>query len=139
MPIQDDDQPLFNIGVVAQLLQVHPETLRIWERNHLIEPKRKNRQRLYSNNDLKRLKFIHNLINKIGLNLAGVQQVIIMYSCWKGKKCPASHINKQGQAINRNKPCWRELGSFCLMVQDQADLCGTCKYFQSERKNEGTI
>ncbi|MDD2443054.1 MAG: MerR family transcriptional regulator, partial [Desulfotomaculaceae bacterium] len=79
MPIQDDDQPLFNIGVVAQLLQVHPETLRIWERNNLIEPKRKNRQRLYSNNDLKRLKFIHNLINKKGLNIAGVQQVIVMY------------------------------------------------------------
>ncbi len=135
MSIWDDDQPMFNIGVVAQLLQVHPETLRIWEKNNLIEPNRKNRQRLYSNNDLKRLKFVHHLINDKGLNIAGVQQVIAMYPCWMIKKCPGSQIRNQGEAVNQNKPCWLEMGLYCLVIQDQADLCSTCKFFQEGCSN----
>ncbi len=128
MPIWDDDQPMLNIGVVAQLLQVHPETLRIWEKNKLIEPARRNKQRLYSNNDLKKLKFIHHLINDKGLNIAGVQQVIAMYPCWKIKSCPGSQL-KNKEVVNQSKPCWRELGSYCLVVRDQTDLCSTCKYY----------
>ena len=131
MSIWDDDQPMFNIGVVANLLQVHPETLRIWEKNTLIGPTRKNRQRLYSNNDLKRLKFIHQLINEKGLNIAGVQQVISMYPCWKIRKCPGRQLRNNEDSVNRSKPCWQESGSFCLVVQDQADLCSTCKLFQN--------
>lgn len=132
MPILDQDQPVFNIGVVAQLLQVHPETLRIWEKNNLIEPSRKNRQRLYSKNDLKQLKFIHHLINEKGLNIAGVQQVLSMYPCWKNKKCPNGPDRGQGKAVNQTKSCWQELGTFCLVVQDQSDFCRNCRYFKDE-------
>lgn len=131
MTIWNDDLPMFNIGVVAQLLQVHPETLRIWEKNRLIEPIRKNRQRLYSNNDLRRLKFIHQLINEKGLNIAGVQQIISMYPCWKIKKCPGSNLRSEQDSVNYNKPCWQEEGSYCLLVQDQTDLCSTCRHFNN--------
>lgn len=134
MPVWDDDQPMFNIGVVAQLLEVHPETLRIWEKNNLIKPTRKNKQRLYSNNDLKRLKFIHQLINERGLNIAGVQQVISMYSCWHLKTCPGSRLknnNPDQEIVNQHKPCWFESGSYCLVIHDRADLCNSCQFFRA--------
>lgn len=112
MSTWDDDQPALNIGIIAQFLQVHPETLRIWERNGLILPARKNKQRLYSNNDLKRLRFIHHLINEKGLNIAGVQQVLAMYSCWKNKSCQDSQILNKYESINKSKACWKKEGVF---------------------------
>jgi len=135
MSTWDDDKPMLNIGIVAQFLEVHPETLRIWEKNNLIHPARKNKQRLYSNNDLKRLKFIHNLINIKGLNIAGVQQVLAMYSCWKTKSCQDSYARNKSETVNRSKPCWKEDGSYCIVIQDQADLCNNCKYYQNNYRN----
>lgn len=54
----DEDQGLYTIGTVSELLEEHPETLRVWERNDLIRPDRKGYQRKYSNNDVLRLKFV---------------------------------------------------------------------------------
>jgi DNA-binding transcriptional MerR regulator len=64
-----EKKPLYTIGVVADLISVHPETLRVWERHGLLKPHRRNAQRLYTDDDLKRLSFIQELIAK-GLNLA---------------------------------------------------------------------
>ena len=55
---RDKKQPLFMISVVSELLGVHPQTLRLYEREGLIRPKRLNRQRLYSEEDIERLTFI---------------------------------------------------------------------------------
>ena len=63
----NENTPMYTIGIVAELLGVHQETLRIWERNSLISPQRKNTQRLYSNNDLKKLKKTINYNNTLGL------------------------------------------------------------------------
>lgn len=131
MSAWDDDKPMLNIGVVAQFLEVHPETLRIWEKNNLINPVRRNRQRLYSSNDLKRLKFIHNLINVKGLNIAGVQQVIAMYPCWKTISCRAGQVKNKHKAVNTSKPCWKEENTYCVVIQDQADLCNNCEYVKN--------
>ncbi|OPX90035.1 MAG: HTH-type transcriptional regulator GlnR [Pelotomaculum sp. PtaB.Bin104] len=135
MTTWDDDKPALSIGIIAQFLQVHPETLRIWERNGLIQPARKNKQRLYSNNDLKRLKFIHHLINEKGLNIAGVQQVLAMYSCWKNRSCQDSQIMNKDESMNKSKPCWKKEGYFCTVIQDQADLCSNCKFYQEGCRN----
>ena len=65
----------------------HPETLRVWERNDLLRPDREGYQRKYSNNDVKRLKFIKYLMHEKGLNIAGVKQLTSMYSCWYKRNC----------------------------------------------------
>jgi MerR family transcriptional regulator/heat shock protein HspR len=52
------DKSLYAIGVVSEILDVHPETIRVWERRGLIQPSRRGGKRLYSDNDLKRLRFI---------------------------------------------------------------------------------
>jgi len=132
MVISDDDMPLYGIGVVAELIGVHPETLRIWERNGLIKPARQNRQRLYSNNDLRKLTYVHHLIEKKGLNIAGVKQVVDLYPCWWLKNCPGGRAQKTTEFANLAKPCWKHEGTYCFTVNDKADYCQGCTLCQRE-------
>ena len=72
-----DDRPRYMISVAADLVGVHPQTLRIYENKGLIRPKRTaGNTRLYSEADLDRLRLIQRLTNELGLNLAGVEQVL---------------------------------------------------------------
>ena len=72
-----DDRPRYMISVAADLVGMHPQTLRIYESKGLIRPRRtKGNTRLYSDGDLERLRLIQQLTNELGLNLAGVEQVL---------------------------------------------------------------
>ena len=72
-----DDRPRYMISVAADLVGMHPQTLRIYESKGLIRPNRtKGNTRLYSEVDLERLRLIQQLTNELGLNLAGVEQVL---------------------------------------------------------------
>jgi len=65
------------ISVAAELVGMHPQTLRIYESKGLLRPKRTaGNTRLYSEADLERLRLIQGLTNELGLNLAGVEQVL---------------------------------------------------------------
>jgi len=131
-----EDQPVYPIGVVAGMLEVHPETLRIWERNGIIRPARRGQRRYYSNLDLKRLDFVHDLIEKDGLNLAGVSRVVKMYPCWQRKYCSGGKSQSSRKWINPSKPCWKEAGTYCLRVEDKAELCSGCKLRKGQRSCE---
>ena len=72
-----DDRPRYMISVAADLVGMHPQTLRIYESKGLIRPKRTaGNTRLYSEADLDRLRLIQRLTNELGLNLAGVEHVL---------------------------------------------------------------
>jgi MerR family transcriptional regulator/heat shock protein HspR len=72
-----DERPRYMISVAADLVGMHPQTLRIYESKGLIRPQRtKGNTRLYSEADLDRLRLIQQLTNELGLNLAGVEQVL---------------------------------------------------------------
>lgn len=72
-----DDRPRYMISVAAELVGMHPQTLRVYESRGLIRPKRTGgNTRLYSDADLERLRLIQQLTNELGLNLAGVEQVM---------------------------------------------------------------
>jgi MerR family transcriptional regulator, heat shock protein HspR len=68
---------VFMISVAAELAQMHPQTLRIYEQRGLIEPKRSPKgTRLYSQEDVERLRRIQEMTSGLGLNLAGVERVL---------------------------------------------------------------
>jgi MerR family transcriptional regulator/heat shock protein HspR len=68
---------VYIISVAARLLEMHPQTLRKYERVGLVQPSRTGGQlRLYSNDDLLRLRVIRRLVDELGLNLAGVRLVL---------------------------------------------------------------
>jgi MerR family transcriptional regulator/heat shock protein HspR len=70
-------EPVFIISVAARLLEMHPQTLRKYEREGLIAPSRTTGNlRLYSDDDLERLRQVKYLVGERGLNLAGVQLVL---------------------------------------------------------------
>ncbi len=74
-----DERPLYMISVAAELAGVHPQTLRIYERKHLITPKRSaGNTRLYSQADIERLRLIQQLTQDEGVNLAGVERILEM-------------------------------------------------------------
>lgn len=69
----------YHISSVAEMYRIHPQTLRLYEREGLLKPSRsEGNTRLYSDEDLKRLELILNLIRDLGVNLAGVEVVINM-------------------------------------------------------------
>jgi MerR family transcriptional regulator/heat shock protein HspR len=71
------DRGVFMISVAAELAEMHPQTLRMYEQRGLIEPKRSPKgTRLYSQNDVERLRRIQQMTAELGLNLAGVEQVL---------------------------------------------------------------
>jgi MerR family transcriptional regulator, heat shock protein HspR len=71
-----DDRGVFMISVAAELAEMHPQTLRMYEQRGLIEPKRSPKgTRLYSHADVERLKRIQQMTAEMGMNLAGVERV----------------------------------------------------------------
>jgi MerR family transcriptional regulator/heat shock protein HspR len=75
----DNDRPRYMISVAAELVGMHPQTLRIYEQKGLVRPKRTaGNTRLYSDSDVERLRLIQQLTSEVGLNLVGVAQVLHM-------------------------------------------------------------
>ena len=73
------DKPVFTLSVAADLLGMHPRTLRIYEEERLVVPYRTDTQRRrYSQNDIKRFQFIQHLTQRLHVNLAGVRIILEM-------------------------------------------------------------
>jgi MerR family transcriptional regulator/heat shock protein HspR len=76
---QGRDTPLYMISVVSELLDVHPQTLRLYEREGFIRPRRtRGNTRLYSERDVEEVRRVLHLTRDLGVNLAGVEVVLEM-------------------------------------------------------------
>ena len=81
MASHDETRPVYMISVAAELAGMHPQTLRIYEQRGLIEPNRSPKgTRLYSQEDVERLRRIQELTSQLGMNLAGVERVFELES-----------------------------------------------------------
>jgi MerR family transcriptional regulator/heat shock protein HspR len=77
--VSDSGKPLYLIGVVAEMLKLHPQTLRLYERKGLIRPSRSvGRTRMYSAEDVDDIRRILRLTRDLGVNLAGVEIILRM-------------------------------------------------------------
>ncbi len=75
----DENEPCYVISIAAQLVEVHPQTLRYYERAGLVRPSRsRGNIRLYSPRDIERLRLIQRLMDDLGVNLAGVEVIMNM-------------------------------------------------------------
>ena len=124
-------QPLYPIGIVAELISVRPETLRLWDREGLVTPKRWRRFRCYSDADLQRVLFVKHLLEEERFNLAAVRGYIKLYQCWPLGDCGPCH-----EATTTNgKPCWKRPGAQCGLAVEGSLLCTSC----SERDSRATV
>jgi MerR family transcriptional regulator, heat shock protein HspR len=77
--VHEDEQPRYVISVAAQILGVHPQTLRLYEREGLVEPKRSTGKiRLYSERDIEKIRTVMRLTQDLGVNLAGAEAILHM-------------------------------------------------------------
>jgi len=76
--MNDRKRPLFMIGVVCEMFNIHPQTLRLYEREGLLHPQRVGGARLYSQEDLERIRMILNLTKELRVNRAGVDIILRM-------------------------------------------------------------
>ena len=128
------NRPVYPIGIVSELLNVHPETVRIWEKYGVVQPQRRSGRRFYSDNDLRRLRFVQRL-SKEGMNKAAVSQYLKLYPCWKSDNCPP--CLQSSESNNCGKPCWKKEGTYCI-ASNSEDPCSNCKFHEQQENYEPT-
>ena len=91
-----DDRPRYTISIAAELVGMHPQTLRIYESKGLVRPGRTpGGTRLYSEHDLTRLRTIQRLTTELGLNLAGVQRVLVLEDEMEKLRARVARLERQ--------------------------------------------
>jgi len=97
------DEPVYLISVVATMLDIHPQTLRQYEREGLVEPSRtQGRMRLYSQRDIDRMKLILRLTRQMGVNLAGVDIVLQLKEQIDEMQKEIDQLRDELSRVNRN-------------------------------------
>jgi MerR family transcriptional regulator/heat shock protein HspR len=97
------DEPVYLISVVATMLDIHPQTLRQYEREGLVEPSRtQGRMRLYSQRDIERMKLILRLTRQMGVNLAGVDIILQLKEQIDTMQKEIDQLRDELSKVNRN-------------------------------------
>jgi MerR family transcriptional regulator, heat shock protein HspR len=105
-----DDRGVFMISVAAELAEMHPQTLRMYEQRGLIEPQRSPKgTRLYSQADVERLRRIQQMTAEMGMNLAGVERVFELEEQLSGMAAKVRRLEKRAGELAREVERLEEL------------------------------
>ena len=100
----DGERGVFMISVAAELAEMHPQTLRMYEARGLIEPKRSTKNtRLYSQRDVERLRQIQRMTSEEGLNLAGVVTVLALEERVEKMRAELERVRRRAEDLERNR------------------------------------
>lgn len=96
----DSGRGVFMISVAAELAEMHPQTLRMYEQRGLICPQRSPKgTRLYSQTDVDRLRRIQEMTTELGLNLAGVERVLALEEQLEATRRRLEHLEQQSSEV----------------------------------------
>jgi MerR family transcriptional regulator/heat shock protein HspR len=123
----DEVRPVYTIGTAAELLHVHPRTLRLYEDGGLIRPFRKNNRRFYSSHDLQWISCVRYLLHETGLNQEGVRRLLALIPCWEIKGCTPEVRAGCPAWQDRSTPCW----DLARQGQIAASRCYECETYLS--------
>ena len=100
----DDEHAAFTISSIARMLQVHPQTLRFYERSGFVKPERsRGDNRLYSEQDIAQLRLVLHLTRDLGVNTAGVEIILRM--------------QRQLEALEQELAALRQLLTACVQPE----------------------
>ena len=127
MGIKQSDKASFMISVVADRYAIHPQTLRLYEREGLLKPSRtEGNTRLYSQQDLERLETILSLTRDLGVNLAGVEIILNMREKMDRMQREVDEfMNYVKHELARGLGDWEERLGTALVKSSPADLVRT--------------
>ena len=127
----DEQRPVYTIGTAAEILGVHPRTLRLYEDAGLIRPARKNNRRFYSASDLRWISCIRYMIHEQGLNQEGLRRLLALIPCWEINDCSPETKAACSAAIDRSAPCWELARRSCT----SANKCHTCDAYLAAKSH----
>ena len=129
------DMPLYPIGIVAELMGTTDQTLRLYEKHGLIKPARRNKNRFYSENDIKWLRCVRELIHNKKISIEGIKRLLEYAPCWEITNCSEDTKNSCSAYIDRTKPCWELNRLICNTKSGR--ICEDCIVYisaQSKKK-----
>lgn len=99
--------PVYSISIAAKLLGISVPTLRMYEKEGLIIPhKTDGNQRIYSEDDLERLRCIRRAINESKISINGIKTIYSLIPCWEVVKCSKDDRKKCNAFKSHEQPCW---------------------------------
>jgi len=96
-----DDKAIFTIGTAARMLEIHPRTLRIYEKEKLVKPMRRGQWRYYTMDDIKWVQCLRDMIHEQGISIAAIKKLLKYTPCWNIADCPFE-MRKQCTAFMAN-------------------------------------
>ncbi len=124
------NMPSYPIGVVAELIGTTEQTLRLYEKRGLIKPARRNRNRFYSENDIKWLQCLRDLLHNKKISIEGIKKLLDYAPCWEITGCSQERMHKCSAYIDRTKPCWELNRMICQ--NGSIKICEDCIVFLSK-------
>ena len=121
--------PVYTLSVTANLSGIPVHSIRQYIDKGLMIPfKKESSRNLFSQVDILRLKYIHKLLDKDGLNIAGIRSLLALIPCWAIRQCPNEEREKCLAYISETYPCWKasEKGTLCRNTN-----CRECEVYRS--------
>lgn len=123
--------PLYPIGIVAELIGTTDQTLRLYEKHGLIKPARRNKNRYYSENDIKWIRCLRDLIHNQKISIEGIKKLLDYAPCWDITRCSEQQRSKCSAYIDHTKPCWELNRAICNT--ESGKLCEDCIVYISKK------
>ena len=127
--------PLYPIGIVAELVGTTDQTLRLYEKHGLITPARRNKNRYYSENDIKWIRCIRDLIHNKKISIQGIKKLMEYAPCWELINCSKERRESCSSYINKTKPCWELNRRIC--ASQSGKMCEDCVVYLSKHQDVG--
>lgn len=124
------DMPLYTISVAAELVGTTDQTLRLYEKHGLIKTARRNKNRFYSENDIKWLKCLRDIIHKKKISIEGIKKLFEYAPCWEITDCSEERRNACSAFIKKTKPCWELSRMICQ--RNSGKSCEECVVYISK-------
>ena len=125
------EAPLYPIGIVAELIGTTDQTLRLYEKHGLLKPARRNKNRFYSENDIKWLRCLRELIHTKKISIEGIKKLLEYAPCWEITVCSEERKNKCSAYIDKTKPCWELNRMICN--RESGKICEDCIVYISKK------
>ncbi|MDA8089582.1 MAG: MerR family transcriptional regulator [Nitrospiraceae bacterium] len=131
---QKQDMPLYPIGVVSELVGTTDQTLRLYEKHGLLKPSRRNKNRYYSENDIKWLMCIRDLIHHKKISIEGIKRLLQYAPCWEITNCSEERRSSCSAFIDSANPCWELNRMICNRTTGR--ICEDCVVYISAKQRE---
>lgn len=128
------EMPLYPIGIVAELIGTTDQTLRLYEKHGLLKPARRNKNRFYSENDIKWLRCLRELIHTKKISIEGIKKLLEYAPCWEITVCSEERKNKCSAYIDKTKPCWELNRMICN--KESGKICEDCVVYISKKSKK---